>query len=300
MNGLPKRGMALITALVLMVVMTTLAIQLFSRLSQQTMLATDTQRYQQASWYLTSAESLALATLRQHFAHTERPWAEKTLRFPVPQGSITATLSDGQRCFNINALANSSPEYQAQARKQLVALLSLLAVPALQAEAFTDALRQLINPPEQGNAGILLSDISELRAITGMDTGLYKTIAPFMCALPQTRLRININTLNEQQSVVLAALFAPELRVSQARALIQQRPKAGWESIEQFLNQRPFAQIDGAIKMQLKNDLSVQSHYFLVRAEIHFAEVALVSRSLISRVAEQQFSVLWHQTGEIE
>jgi len=302
-SGQPKRGVALITALALMVMMTAIALKLFSRLSQQTFLATYEQRYQQASWYLASAESLALATLRRSLVNTSRGYMDQaratmTHRFPVAQGTITVTLSDQQTCFNINALANSNAGQQTLARKQLSALLSLLAVPATRAEKLVDYFEQFA--PQDNGSPILLLDISELRAIASIDAGLYKTIAPFICALPDTRQRININTLTEEQAFVLAALFSPWLTPGQARTLLQQRPKAGWESVEQFLNESPLAKVDGAIKMQLNSALCIESHYFLLLAEIEFEAVRRVSRSLISRSAETQFSVLWHQTGEIE
>lgn len=303
MKKLPRRGMALITALVLMVMMTTIAINLFTRLAQQTSLATLEQHDQQARWYLASAESLALATLRQSLAKTSRvylqqPWATMTHRYVVPQGTITATLSDAESCFNLNALANSDPQQQRIAREQLSTLLSRLAIPATRVKRFTAYLGQFF--PSQNAQHILLVDISELRAADGIDAGLYQKLKPLLCALPQTSQRININSLHEEQSVILEALFAPWLSASQARTLIQQRPASGWESVGQFLNAGPLAKVDDTIKTQLKNTLSVESHYFLLRAGITFAGVRLVSRSLISRAADKQFSILWHQTGDIE
>lgn len=314
MNNRPKRGMALVTALVLMVMMTAIAIKLFTRLSEQISLAMLEQHNSQARWYLASAESLALSTLRQSLAtdsrvHLAQPWAAKTHRFPVPQGSIAATLSDMQTCFNINALANPEPEQHMLARKQLLALLSLLAIPAPQAAALEENIWHAVEHPSareehadasRRSARVLLVDISELRAAEGMDAGLYKKIAPFICALPDTRQRININTLNEQQSIILAAFFAPGLSAGEARTLIQQRPQAGWESVEEFLNQSIIANVDSTLKTQLKNVLSVESRYFQLLAEIKFAETRLFSRSLIARATEKQFSVLWHQTGEPE
>lgn len=313
MNSRPKRGMALITTLVLMVMMTAIAIKLFTRLTQQTTLASWEQQNSQARWYLASAESLALSILRQSLAKETRvyagqAWAATPRRFPVPQGAIAVTLSDRQSCFNLNALANSDPAQQTAAREQLATLLSYLNVPAPQAEQLVEQLGQWFGadkPPAVAErsdeitlrpASRLLVESSELRDLEGMDAGLYKKIAPFVCALPQTYQQLNINTLNAQQSVILAAILAPALSVRQARALIEHRPAEGWESVAQFLNQSALAAIDGSVK----ETLSVESRYFQLRAEVTFARETLHTRALIGRVADKQFSILWHQTGEPE
>lgn len=299
MSSRPQRGMALLIALVLMAVMTSLVITLFSRLTQQTALAAREQQYQQASGYLTSAESLALSTLRRSLAtasrvHLGQAWAAATPSFPVPQGAIAVTLSDGQACFNINALAGTSIEQRALAARQFVALLLRLGVAGERAEKVTQKVTQSL-----AGGSTLFIDISELRAVEGIDAALYNRLTAVLCALPQADQHINVNTLRVEQSAILEALF-PDLRAGQARRLLQQRPATGWQNVGQFLVAGPLAQLDSARKTALAPLFSVDSRYFLLRAQVHYQQVTRESRTFISRDAANQFSVRWRQGGEIE
>ncbi len=69
-------------------------------------------------------------------------------------------------------------------------------------------------------------DVSELRLIAGMDAALYLRLLPFVCALPDDALQLNVNTLRVDQA------FADEIlptgvNLQQARQLLQDRPRAG-------------------------------------------------------------------------
>lgn len=70
-----------------------------------------------------------------------------------------------------------------------------------------------------------------------MDAALYQRLLPFVCALPDDALQVNVNTLHPAQAALLAALFPTELTVSEARQLVQTRAATGWSSVAAFLSQ---------------------------------------------------------------
>lgn len=321
----PKRGMALIIVLLLLAVMASVSITLSRRISQQVIRMHSLQDYQQAMWYATSAESLALGILNQSLknekhVHLTQAWADSPRLFPLPEGKITITLRDAQACFNLNTLAAQvTTASRPLAVQQLIALMSRLDVPASRAELIAESLWEFIDEDHsvqtlQGRedseylarsvpfytANQPLADISEMRVVQGMDVELYQKLKPLVCALPMNSQQININTLDVSQSVILEALFAPWLSPAQARTLLQQRPVKGWTDVEQFLASPFFAKVDDNIKKQVKSILSVNSQYFWLHSDIVVNETELTMNSLIARIDPQHISVLWHQTGENE
>ncbi|END3977924.1 type II secretion system minor pseudopilin GspK [Escherichia coli] len=321
MNGfLPRRGMALLMVLLLLAVMASVCTGLSHRISRQTDRMRSLQDYQQATWYAVSAESLALSILNENLKNEEHTpvysWSIGSHLFPLSQGKIAVTLRDAQTCFNLNALAQPAKVSGAPGRQQLITLISRLDVPVQRAAQITESLQVFTGGGRDGQAQQEseyltrpvpfwpakqpLTDISEIRVVQGMDAALYQKIKPLVCALPMSRQRININSLDVSQSVILEALFGPGLSPVQARALLQQRPGKGWRNVGQFLASPYLKRVDENVRKQVGEFLTVSSHYFWLRSDITVNETELTMNSLIARTGSQHFSVLWHQTGESE
>ncbi len=230
-------------------------------------------------------------------------------------GENAVTLRDAQACFNLNALAQPA-KVSGEGEGQLITLISRLDVPARRAAQITESLQAFIGGGRDGQkqkdseylsrpvpfwpAKQPLTDISELRVVQGMDAALYQKIKPLVCVLPMNRQRININSLDVSQSVILEALFGPGLSPAQARALLQQRPGKGWRNVGQFLASPYLKRVDENVRKQAGEFLTVNSRYFWLRSDITVNETELTMNSLIARTGPQHFSVLWHQTGESE
>ena len=81
----------------------------------------------------------------------------------------------------------------------------------------------------------MLADVSEMRAVAGMDDGLYRRLRPYVCALPTTRLSaINVNTLRPDQAPLLTMLTRGALGPQAAKTAIAARPATGWASADAF------------------------------------------------------------------
>lgn len=314
----PKRGMALVMVLLLLAVMASVSVGLSQRISRQTDRMRSLQDYQQATWYAVSAESLALSILNENLKNEEHTpiysWSIGSHLFPLSQGKMAVTLRDAQACFNLNALAQPA-KVSGEGEGQLITLISRLDVPARRAAQITESLQAFIGGGRDGqkqkDSEYLsrpvpfwpvqpLTDISELRVVQGMDAALYQKIKPLVCVLPMNRQRININSLDVSQSVILEALFGPGLSPAQARALLQQRPGKGWRNVGQFLASPYLKRVDENVRKQAGEFLTVNSRYFWLRSDITVNETELTMNSLIARTGPQHFSVLWHQTGESE
>ena len=315
----PTRGMALVMVLLLLAVMASVSVGLSQRISRQTDRMRSLQDYQQATWYAVSAESLALSILNENLKNEEHTpiysWSIGSHLFPLSQGKMAVTLRDAQACFNLNALAQPA-KVSGEGEGQLITLISRLDVPARRAAQITESLQAFIGGGRDGQkqkdseylsrpvpfwpAKQPLTDISELRVVQGMDAALYQKIKPLVCVLPMNRQRININSLDVSQSVILEALFGSGLSPAQARALLQQRPGKGWRNVGQFLASPYLKRVDENVRKQAGEFLTVNSRYFWLRSDITVNETELTMNSLIARTGPQHFSVLWHQTGESE
>ncbi|MEP3226428.1 MAG: type II secretion system minor pseudopilin GspK [Parasphingorhabdus sp.] len=256
-----ERGAALLTVLLLVAVIAVLAAHGIDRLAGATKLASNTRELSQAKAYLVAAESLGMQSAEQIVSQSPGRttnlggWNGQEQRFPVPGGVISAALTDGGNCFNINSLVSQNdaqltarPEGQAQFMR-LMALLEIPSGAAIEiAESVTDWIdsdniasprgaedqhyAQLEKPYRTANA--VLIDISELRPIKGVTSDIYARLAPWLCALPTTDLSpININTLRPEQAVLLAMLSnRPDLL--QSRQFLGRRNDSGYGSLNDF------------------------------------------------------------------
>lgn len=223
-------------------------------------------------------------------------------------------------------LGNSVPENPAQngtplVVRQLLALLKSQDVPEYRAELLADNLWEFIDADSvvqtaQGREdseylarelpfyppNSLLTDVSEIRPVQGMDAELYQRVSLVLCTIPEKNLRINVNTLGEGNAPLLEAVFTPYLSRMLAEQILRERPQQGWESVAAFLQTPALADVDSAVKQRLKTLLTVSSDYFRLSVRIEMNGVRRDSEAVIGRLASdrQGFYVLWHQQGDLE
>ncbi|WP_367947086.1 type II secretion system minor pseudopilin GspK [Sphingopyxis sp. BSNA05] len=243
-----ERGAALLTVLLLVAVIAILAAHGIDRLAGATKLASNARELSQAKAYLIAAESIGMRSAEEIVSLSPGRtinvggWNGKEQSFPVPGGIITASLSDGGNCFNINSLVTQQqdvltarPEGLAQFSRLMV-MLGILDGDAVDiAESVADWIDSDMVAAPRGaedqyylqqetpfrTANALIVDISELRTIKGVTDDVYVRIAPWLCALPTTDLSpININTLRPEQAILLAMLGALPSDLTPARQFL--------------------------------------------------------------------------------
>lgn len=91
--------------------------------------------------------------------------------------------------------------------------------------------------PPRVPARQMMYSISELKLLPGFPLSYYAKVKTLLCALPATKTAININTLSRDEAPLLSALFFGSLTAEDVMRLIDQRPEAGWETLEAFKTQ---------------------------------------------------------------
>ncbi len=258
-----ERGAALLTVLLLVSVIAVLAATALEKLRLSTRLAGNAVSGEQARAYGYAAETLALSRVSDLLARSQQrvtlagDWSGRPFSLPVPNGVATARVTDGGNCFNLNGLVTeASPGIYVtsqSARVQFARLMRLVDVPASVTAGIADAASDWIdtdNEPlpsgaEDGaytgaatpyrTSGTLMTDISELRAVSGVTPEIYTKLRPWLCTLPVAKPSvINVNTLLPEQAPLFAMLLPDTLGVDAARQILLKRPPQGFESTSAF------------------------------------------------------------------
>lgn len=296
--GESREGMALLTVLLLVAALSVIAVLVLDDVRFSIRRATNAEISSQAQWHAAGAERLALSQIRRlaQVSPGRTPidpvWDGRPFVFPVEQGQITLTVSDGQSCFNLNSVVQGQGGAQmggGEGVRQFMHLQTLLGVPAGRARRIANATAdwidadQIVRPdgaedrgydrPDQPllTSGRLFVDVSELRQVAGMDSATYARLRPYVCALPTSELSpLNINTLQADDAPLLAMLTDGALSVSGARRVIASRPAAGWDST--FALWRHPAFLSVSLPAAVYEQVSLETRYFDYRVDVQFAE----------------------------
>lgn len=315
-----QRGVALLMVLLILALMMVLASAITertARLYQQTATTLDNL---QAKWYALGAETMAAALLQRdaldspNQTHLGQNWAQEGRRFTVDGGEIGATIRDGQACFNLNAINQKSAEESEDTpwpAATFIRLLENLGEEPLRARQLTAALgdwidsdrEQRLNGGEDevymaGTPGYLaanqkMQDVSELRLLNGMDAALYQRLLPYVCALPDDALQINVNTLRLGQARLLMALFPSGVNLQQAQQLLRDRPQSGWNSVAAFLALPALQQSDTAAARPW---LAVRSERFVAAFTVAMGSTQYQQRSVLQKEG-RTFRIIQRQYG---
>ena len=138
-----------------------------------------------------------------------------------------------------------------------------------------------------------------MRAVRGIDAALYRRLLPYVCVIPEKTLQINVNTLRTIQAPLLAALFLNNLTVDDARNILEQRPREGWNSVAEFLELGALSNT-AAAGDQVQSALTIKSFYFLatLQAETDRYQTRIVS--LFKRQSDNQVTVIRRHFGGLE
>ncbi len=319
-----ERGAALLMVLLIVAVMSVTAITVTQDLRfalRRTQTVTDSE---QATWYALGAEELVSQLIAE--ANMQDPSmmilnsdeVRNGLVFPISGGVITATVQDQQNCFNINSLVDpgeDSAGINTGAAKSLQLLLTDIGLGANEARALTNAIADwvdengsplsggaedfdyaLFDPPYRA-ANTLMVDLSELRAVAGMTETSYKAARPFLCArADQERSILNMNTLREDQAVLLHATLEGLISVQDARAIVASRPEEGFEDVAEVWEAPELVeqQTEG-----MTDRLDIRSSLFEVSATVVYKNAYVELRSTLeangsgaARVISRRFGAL--------
>ena len=288
----PQRGVALVTALLVVSLVTVAAVAMATRQQVDVRRTANLLHGEQAYAHAVSAESWARVVLRRDakdndYDVLEDEWATALPPIAVEGGLVSGRVEDRQGRFNLNNLVDSDGEVSEPDLEYFIRLLENLDLEETLADRLIDWLDRDIDVrfPEGAEdqeylllelpyraANRYMSDISELRLVKGFDRNVISLLLPHVTVLP-TRTPINVNTATE---VVLQALHT-ELNSGDVGVLIEDRGESGYQTLEEFLEH------DALAGLTLDVEVDVSSDYFRVLTDVQVGQGQARLESLLAR-----------------
>jgi len=286
-----QRGVALLTAILVVAVGTLLATNLLwhSTLDQQrtaSALASD-----QGLQYALGAEAWVGDILQEDLEdspdsdHLGEFWAAEIDPLPIEGGFIVGAVEDLQGRFNLNNLVTRQGAADEIMVLQFERLLALVELDPGLAGAVVDWLDfdseprfpnggednayARADPPYRVANGLITSP-SELMAINGFDAESYARVAPYVTALPPGSL-LNVNTTSE----ILLASLSNEIDINIAAALVEERGDAEFVSVQ--------TTFEGLVSEEMLPRLDGVTSHFLLSGQVTIGDTSLRIRSILQR-----------------
>jgi len=289
-----QRGVALITAILIMALITTLTFSLEWDNSLDLRRTYVSMYREEAIQAAIGAESWVMSILRQDLEDSETDhfgeiWASDLPVLPLGgdgdsiQGEIFGDIEDLQGRFNINNLIDQSGKVDAPSLEQFQRLLAALEIDVRFAgiaadwldadrnagfpDGAEDSIYSSIIPPYRA-ANQMLSSTSELAALQGMDKATMDTLRPHIVALPG-RTVINVNTAT---GPVLQSLDE-SMSVADVERLLAEREESGFTDIENSFAQWP----------DVRSQIGDTSEFFQLKVIVRVDTVRITYFSMLER-----------------
>ena len=290
--GFRQRGVALITALLVVSLVTVIAVAMATRQHIDVRLTGNLLHGEQAYDYALGAESWARVILRRDDNESthdslDEDWATALPPLSVEGGQVSGKIEDLQGRFNINNLFLQDGKASEADVAYFRRLLEILKLEPNLTDALLDWIDADINvrfPDGAEDENYLSGSIpyrtanrplvstSELRLVAGFDPNAIRLLEPYITALP-ARTLINVNTA---PPVVLLALHK-DLTPSEVDALIAGRGETGYPTVQAFMSQ------DALAGRELAELVDVRSNYFLVHTNVIVGQGQAHLESLVAR-----------------
>lgn len=303
-----QRGVALITAILIMALVTTLVFSLEWDNSLDLRRTYVSLYREEAIQAALGAESWMQSILRQDLAdsstdHLGEIWASDIPPLPLAsdsiQGEIFGQLEDLQGRFNINNLIDQNGEVDQASLQQFRRLLVALGIDprfagiaadwldADQNAEFPDGAEDSIYTgiiPPYRTANQIVSSTSELAALEGIDKASMDTLLPHIVALPG-RTAINVNTAT---GPVLQSLDE-NITVADVERLIAERADGGFVDIASAFS--------SLVTPDVLNQLEETTDYFRLKVIVRIDTVRITYFSVLERGPRGDVSPILRSLG---
>ena len=305
-----QRGAAVVTALLVVMLATTVVAGLFVRENVTIRSVENRLALAQTRWIERAALDWAKVILRadargspanQPVDHLGEPWAvpvaETRLDETVTAGAkisdttrpamVAGQIVDAQSRFNLASMVSVGEESKpnGDAFRKLLRLVGL-------SEGLADGVvaRLLASTPRtvdgvtRPSAALPLVRVGDLQSVPGFDATMVEMLVPFVVVLPRPT-EVNLNTAPPE---VLAAVI-PTLDLAGARRFVARRERTFFSRPSEAV-----AQIDGQPVLP-PNMLSVGSSFFIVRGMVRFDRIEASSDTLLERKGSERVDIVWQQ-----
>ena len=292
----PQKGTVLITVLLFMSFLSIITINFIRDIKINIAQFSNLRDINQSFWISHSIENISKTIIEE--AQRLNPsssilpviWERGPIIFPFRDGLVSADISDGSNCFNLNGIVKAEEKNKYIRNNDGVLMYSNL----LSSLDFSDAeILVMVNSlvdwidtdTMPGNGGAedifymtaessyrtpnnLISSISELRAIRGYTEEYFQKIKSFVCVLPNTfHNSINLNTIRPDQTNLLVMLIGKKLNLSVADRIINSRPKEGFRNLDSFWSLNEFNNIE--IPNLAKQYVTFKTKFFTLKAKVY-------------------------------
>lgn len=299
-----SRGMAMITALLIVALIATLAATTLWQQWRSLQVESAERQRQQSLWLLGGALDWARLVLREdarsgNLDHLAEPWA-----LPLQEARLSSFLASStegvseedmgmaQRVFlsgqisDLQARLNvfnliQGDQVSAGDMAAFERLFELLGLPR---DALDRLVRQLLASGRAGSHVLMPQRVSQLTWL-GLTPVQLARLDTFITWLP-SRTAVNLNTAAAE---VLHA-SVPGLRLADAQRAVQQRNGQHWQTLEEAGKA-----LGDSGKLLTSNAHQLASNYFEVIGRVRLDSTTLVERSVIQRDDNQR--ILWRERG---
>ena len=295
-----ERGVALITAVLVVAIAAIIASSMMSRQNFDTRRTGNIIHRDQAIAYAMGAEYWAGIELgkdaqQNKFDHLRENWAYDLPPMPIDGGVIDGKLQDLQGRFNLNSVLDP---VQAERFFRLCQAINVEPdfIPALQdwidsdtevrENGAEDETYTRMDPPYRA-ANRYLADTSELLLVKGVSVQDYDTLTFYISALPGDSA-INVNTA----SPLLLQSLTHDVTLPDVERIIGLRTDAPYQNIDDFVEDEAFAG-----REMSENHLGVSSQYFLLTADVMLGNARLTLQSVLSRTIDGKITVISRRFG---
>lgn len=302
-----QKGVALLTVLFILVLLTTLVVYLIEDEYLVVRRVGNQRDYEQIYQMMVGNEQWAIKVLERDMKenqtdHLNEVWNDLLPETQVEEGRMRAAVIDLNSRFNLNNITEKGDPWYAFFQR----LLRVLELDESLADAvldWVDADQDLSGNGGAEDAEYLSADppyraanrrfgsTGELLWVSGFDGEIVDKLAPFIVALPTSTLKINVNTAT---ATLLRALSAEILTEAAAEALIDGRGEEGYKELNEFLVSTELAG-QGDIVTPL---ITLSGQYFEVIGQAQYGRLNGAVYSLLEKqISTQQVKVLHRRWG---
>ena len=312
MSRSSQRGVALVTAVILVALATVIAVAIGSRSAMSARRSAGNFGYEQAVQFAVGAEALAAYALHEDKGNQDsltENWARPYGPVEVGPGiTLEAQLGAEQGKFNLNTLVNARGEVDPDALAVFTRLLKLLQLEPRWAPLLVDWIDSDVLPASDGGedslylsqqpayrtANLAITSVSELLQLPGFGRERYLKLLPHVTALPPDASTINVCLASPYVLDALAALGnggsqnAVEYSVMDPKQFADARAKGCF----------PGATVmRGLLRPDAVNRIGETSRYFRLQSLVSIGTARFALYSLLQRDADGQVRAVLRTLG---
>ena len=291
-----QQGIALLMAMMVVAIATVTAVSLVHEQSLVVRKTAHIRSSDTAYLYSVGLEDYARLILQKDLKETkvdslDEDWAVGIPALPIEGGFLAGFMVDAQSLININSILNQESEVRFRTLCNNLDVEPDF-IPALKdwldsdeetvdADGAEDDYYTGLEQPYR-TANRLMSDISELLLVKGVDIEKYEVLKPFITVLPITTT-INLNTIP-------AEIYKTMKGAGDADKFISEREKDPFTNLEDYKNR---------MNHQLPaQGISVSSEFFQASGQVTLGEKTIYVNTLIQRDSKGVTTILSRKLGE--